>query len=91
LEPRDGWNPPLGELEEVVGGANDCPFGADVEAAQQELAEAARLFDLPEHRLGQLLAQPGGGFTPPVTVCPSLSVAGAIKRLVFRTRGPECF
>ena len=28
------------------------------EAAQQELAETARLFDLSEHRLGQLLAQP---------------------------------
>ena len=26
------------------------------EATQQELAEAACLFDLPEHRLGQLLA-----------------------------------
>jgi hypothetical protein len=28
------------------------------EAAQQELAETARLFDLSEHWLGQLLVQP---------------------------------
>ena len=40
-----------------MGGADDGPFGANhLETAQQELAEAAGLFDLAEHRLGQLLA-----------------------------------
>jgi hypothetical protein len=34
------------------------------EAAQQELAETARLFDLSEHWLGQLLAQPVGARVP---------------------------
>jgi hypothetical protein len=44
-----------------VDGADDGPFGAHVrKAAQQELTEAACLFDLPEYRLGQLLAQPVG-------------------------------
>jgi hypothetical protein len=42
-----------------VDGADDGPLGAHFfEAAQQELAETAGLFDLSEHRLGQLLAQP---------------------------------
>ena len=45
---RCGRTPPLSKLEEVVGGANDRPFAAHVgEAAQQELAETARLFDCP--------------------------------------------
>ena len=51
----------MGEFEKIVGGADKSPLGAHVfEAAQQELAESARLFDLSEHRLGQLLAQPVG-------------------------------
>jgi hypothetical protein len=41
------------------GGADDGPLAVYLlEAAQQELAETARLFDLPEHRLRELLAQP---------------------------------
>ena len=57
LRQRCGRNPPLSKLEEVVGDANHRPFGAYFfEAAQQELAETAGLFDLPEHRLGQLPA-----------------------------------
>ena len=44
-----------------MDGADDGPLGAHaLDAAQQELTEAASLFDLPEHRLGQLLAQPIG-------------------------------
>jgi hypothetical protein len=43
----------------------DGPLGAHFfEAAQQELAETAGLFDLSEHRLGQLLAQPVGARVP---------------------------
>ena len=54
-----GQTPPLGKLEQVVGGAHDRPFAAHFgEAAQQELAESAGLFDLPKHRFGQLLAPP---------------------------------
>jgi hypothetical protein len=54
-----GQNPTVGELEKVVGSADKSPLGAHLfEAAQQELAESARLFDLSEHWLGQLLAQP---------------------------------
>src|ERR1700692_38761 len=49
---RFGQTPPLGQLEEVVDGADDGPLGAHFfEAAQQELAETAGLFDLSEHRL----------------------------------------
>src|SRR6202051_1583193 len=62
---RFGQIPPLGQLEEVVDGADDSPLGAHFfEAAQQELAETTGLFDLSEHRLGQLLAQPGGAPVP---------------------------
>jgi hypothetical protein len=44
-----------------AGGADKSPLGAHLfEAAQQELAESARLFDLSEHRFGQLFAQPVG-------------------------------
>jgi hypothetical protein len=44
-----GQIPPLGQLEEVVDGADDGPLGAHFfEAAQQELAESAGLFDLSE-------------------------------------------
>ena len=42
-------------------GANDGPLGTHlVEAAHEELAEPAGLFDLPEHWLGELLAWPVG-------------------------------
>jgi hypothetical protein len=51
----------FGEFEKIVGGADECPLGAHLlEAARQELAESARLFDLAEHRLGELFAQPVG-------------------------------
>src|SRR5665213_1192604 len=47
-----------GELDEVVGGADDRPFGLHFLApAQQELAEPSCLLDLSEHRLDDLLAQ----------------------------------
>ena len=40
------------ELQHVVRCADQCPLRADlVDAAQQEVAEALRLFDLPEDRL----------------------------------------
>src|SRR5258708_20884899 len=58
---RWGQSPPVWELEKIVGGADDGPLGAHlVDAAHQELAEPACLLDLPEHRLGELLAQPVG-------------------------------
>jgi hypothetical protein len=42
-------------------GADDGPFVAYAgKAAQQELPEAARLLDLPEHRLGELPLPDGG-------------------------------
>ncbi len=45
-----------------MGEADEAPFVGDVvEPAHQELTEAAGPLDLPEHRLGQLLAQPIGG------------------------------
>jgi hypothetical protein len=47
----------MGELQDVVGEADEAPFGGDLlDAAQEELTEAARLLDLPEHRLGQLFS-----------------------------------
>ena len=59
------------QLEKIVSGADDGPLGAHlVDAAHQELSEAARLFDLPEHRLGQLLAQPvGAGMATSLDLC----------------------
>ena len=52
-----GRGGPVGELEEIVGEADEAPFRGDLlDAAQEELAEAARLLDLTEHRLGQLLS-----------------------------------
>ena len=46
-----------------MGGADHGPFGAHfLYAPQQELAEAACLFDLSEHRLHHLLSQSAGGF-----------------------------
>jgi hypothetical protein len=46
-----------------VGGADHGPFGTDfLDAAQQELAEAACLFDLSEHRFHHLLSQSVGRF-----------------------------
>jgi hypothetical protein len=42
----------MGELQKIVDGADNRPLGAHLlEAAQQELAEAAGLFNLPKHRL----------------------------------------
>jgi hypothetical protein len=42
-----------------VGGADHRPFGPHfLDPPQQELAELSRLFDLSEHRLDHLLAQP---------------------------------
>ena len=59
--PQRGQSPPLSQLQQIVGGADHAPFrAARSRAPQQELAEAARLLDLPEHRFGQLLAQPVG-------------------------------
>src|SRR5580704_16993700 len=50
-------NPPLSELQEIVGEADEAPLGGDLhDAAQQKLTEAARLLDLSEHRFGQLLS-----------------------------------
>jgi hypothetical protein len=46
------------QLQEVVGDANHGPLGTHfLDAAQQELAEAACLFDLSEHRFHHLLSQ----------------------------------
>src|SRR5258707_424813 len=51
------------QLQEVVGGADHGPFGTHfLDAAQQELAEAACLFDLSEHRFHHLLSQSVGRF-----------------------------
>jgi mercuric ion binding protein len=46
------------KFQEIVGGADHGPLGTYfLNAAQQELAEAACLFDLSEHRLHHLLSQ----------------------------------
>src|SRR4030095_431666 len=48
-----------GELGEIVGGADQRPFGPDLlDAAQQELSEPSCLFDLSEHRFHNLLSEP---------------------------------
>src|SRR5271165_4538986 len=48
----------VGELEQIVDGADHRPLGSDlVEAAQEELAEASGMFDLAEHRFDDLLSQ----------------------------------
>src|SRR6266704_4523046 len=46
------------KFQEIVGGADHGPLGTYfLDAAQQELAEAACLFDLSEHRFHHLLSQ----------------------------------
>ena len=46
-----------------MGGADHGPFGTHfLDAAQQELTEAAGLFDLSEHRFHHLLSQSVGRF-----------------------------
>jgi hypothetical protein len=46
----------LNELQNIVGEADQTPFGGGLlDATRQELAEAARLLDVTEHRFGQLL------------------------------------
>src|SRR5260370_39092384 len=51
------------QLLEVVGGADHGPLCAHFfDAAQQELAEAACLLDLSEHRFHHLLSQSVGRF-----------------------------
>ena len=51
------------QLQEVVGGADHGPLGTHFfDTSQQELAEAARLFDLSEHRFHHLLSQSVGCF-----------------------------
>src|SRR5579871_43146 len=50
--------PGLGELEQIVNGADHRPLGSDlVEAAQEELPEASSMFDMAEHRFDDLLSQ----------------------------------
>jgi hypothetical protein len=53
----------VGELEPLVSGADHCPLGFDFvkEPAQQELAEASRMFDLTEHESDERLfaGEPG--------------------------------
>src|SRR6266851_6035607 len=54
-----GWSCSFSVLGEVVGGADQGPFGADVvEASQQELSEPPGLLDLSEDRLDDLLSEP---------------------------------
>src|ERR1700756_4451528 len=49
----------VSQLQEVVDRADHRPFASDlVEAPQQELPEASGMFDMPEHRLDDLFAQP---------------------------------
>src|ERR1700694_6049182 len=48
----------VGELEEIVDGADHRPLGSDlVEAAEEELAEASGVLDLTEHGFDDLLSQ----------------------------------
>src|SRR5260370_36751569 len=85
----------VGELEQIVDGADHRPLGSDlVEAAQEELAEASGVFDLAEHRFDDLLSQavaatPAGA----LEVCrhgglsraaPAKSRAGGLRLAVWR-------
>ena len=48
----------IGELEQVVDGADHRPLGSDlVEATEEELAEASCMLDLAEHGLDDLLSE----------------------------------
>ena len=48
----------FGQFEEIVGGADHCPFASDlIEPTQKELPEASGLLDLPEDRLDNLFSQ----------------------------------
>ena len=51
--------PSCGEFGEVVGGADQRPLAGDfLDATQKELTKAASCFDLAEHGLDDVLAQP---------------------------------
>src|SRR5574338_1359629 len=48
-----------GQFQQVVGTADETPLTGDLrQAPQQELSEAASLFDLAKHGFDHLLAQP---------------------------------
>ena len=58
----------IGELEQVVDGADHRPLGSDlVEATEEELAEASCMLDLAEHRLDDLLSEKGKIFVVAVS------------------------
>ena len=58
----------IGELEQVVDGADHRPLGSDlVEAGEAELAEASCMLDLAEHRLDDLLSEKGKIFVVAVS------------------------
>ena len=55
VRPGTGYRP--GRASRFVGEADEAPLVGDLlDAAQEKLTEAARLLDLSEHRLGQLLS-----------------------------------
>jgi hypothetical protein len=54
LETRN-LSPPLASFSALRGKAEQAKFLGDfVKVAHEKLTEAARLFDLPEHRIGQI-------------------------------------
>src|SRR5712692_4391981 len=55
---RGEAGPPTEQLEQIVGEADHGPLAPDfLDAAQRESPKAPYLLDLPEHRLGNRLAQ----------------------------------
>jgi hypothetical protein len=65
-----------------VGGADHGPLGTYfLDAAQQELAEAACLFDLSEHRLRHFLSQSVRRFEAAVVDLFAHPVASAVHQL----------
>ena len=74
------------EFEQIVDGTDQRPFMAHRrQTAPQKLAKAARLLDLPEHRLDHLLAQPVGAL-----ITGSAQLLGHRRHPAVRFGGARC-
>jgi hypothetical protein len=81
---------PLGEFEKIVGGADERPLGAHLlEAAQQELTESPRPFDLPECPLGEWLTQRVGLVCPPALILARMA-SNRLTNKVSRSSTKTC-
>ena len=87
--PRRGGASSDGEFREVVGGADHGPFGSDlIDAAEEELAEAAGLFDVSEYGFDGLFSH---SISTAVSALPDPGTHGLNQPAAFLAAiGPAC-